>query len=110
MHLRYPEIQALRLAQQARLLNISQTEIARATGVTQSQISRIFDGKIKRSSRALDKISNYLDLQPAEVSLDDVRKNEELMQALVSTWDGTDSHSKALATIIKSLRVLTHES
>jgi predicted transcriptional regulator len=101
-----PALLALKLAQQASGLNISQTDIASATGVNQSQVSRIFDGKVKRHSKALVKISKFIEMQSHGVSIDIVKSNNELMEALASTWDGTSQHSTALATIIKTLKIL----
>ncbi len=103
-----PQLLALQLAEQANRLNISQTEIATATGINQSQISRIFDGKVKRHSKALEKVSVFLNMQPNVVPIDIVKSNNELMQALSVTWDGTSAHSVALANIIRTLRALRY--
>jgi len=101
-----PEHIGLDLHQQAKSLGITQSEIASATGVNQSQISRIFDGKVKRNSKALERIAKYLEMQPHGVTLDAVKSNTELIEALAATWNGTSDHSAALATIIRTLRVL----
>ncbi|WP_051412924.1 helix-turn-helix transcriptional regulator [Methylophilus sp. 5] len=103
-----PQLLALQLAEQANLLNISQTEIATATGINQSQISRIFDGKVKRHSKALEKISAFLNIRPNAVPIDIVKSNKELMEALSVTWDGSSAHSVALANIIRTLRALRY--
>lgn len=103
-----PQLLAYQLAEQATLLEISQTEIATATGINQSQISRIFDGKVKRHSKALEKISAFLDMQPKVIPMDIVKSNNELMTALSETWDGTSAHSVALANIIRTLRALRY--
>jgi transcriptional regulator with XRE-family HTH domain len=97
---------ASNLAQRAKSLNVTQSEIASAIGITQSQISRIFDGKIKRHSKVLDEIAKFLDVQPLGVTADAVLSNSELINALAATWNGTPAHSTALATVIRTLRVL----
>lgn len=101
-----PEHIGLSLCQQAKALGITQSEIASATGINQSQISRIFDGKVKRNSKALERISRFLEMQPHGVTSDAVKSNSELIAALAVTWDGTSTHSAALATIIRALSVL----
>lgn len=101
------QIAGLNLAQRAKSLNITQDEIASAVGITQSQISRIFHGNIKRPSKVLDEIAQFLDVQSLGVTAESVMSNSELINALAATWDGTPTHSAALATVIRTLRILS---
>lgn len=101
------QISGLNLAQRAKSLNITQSEVALAVGITQSQISRIFDGNIKRPSKVLGEIAQFLDVKSLGVTAESVMSNSELIDALAVTWDGTPAHSAALATVIKTLRILS---
>lgn len=97
-----PQESGLVLAQHARALNLSQSQIAKAIGIDQSQVSRIFDGRVKKPSNTMMKISEYLELKKSDIC-STITHNQPLMEALVLTWDGTEEHAQALAEIIKSL-------
>lgn len=90
----------------AKARHITQVEIAKSIGASQSQVSRVLSGTSNKRSKLFDKICNYVHSATTIVSIDSVRRNEELMAALAATWDGTPKHSEALATVIRSLRVL----
>lgn len=36
-----------------------------------------------------------------------VRSNEDLLDALADVWDGTPAHARSLATVIRSLALLS---
>ena len=38
--------------------------------------------------------------------MDAVRSNDDLIEALRVTWDGSSAHARALASVIRSLAVL----
>lgn len=90
----------------ARAQKIAQREIADAVGTSQSQVSRILSGQSSKYSRLSHQICKYVYRSAQGVSIESVRRNEELMAALATTWDGTPKHSAALASVIRSLRVL----
>lgn len=90
----------------AKARHITQFEIAKSIGASQSQVSRVLSGTSNKRSKLIDKICKYVNNATAVVSIESVRRNEELMAALAATWDGTPKHSQALATVIRSLRVL----
>lgn len=94
----------------AKARKITQSEIAKAIGASQSQVSRVLSGASGQRTKLLDKICKYVDRASPVVSLESVRRNEELMAALAATWDGTPKHSAALATVIRSLRVLVPDA
>jgi len=94
---------AISLAKKSKL---TQESIANALGVSQSQISRIFSRKTSERSKLASEIciyvSNVVKSPPSEA----VAGNFELMEAISSVWDGTPSHARALASVIRSLGLL----
>lgn len=97
---------ALRAAEICREHGITQADIAIAVGASQPQVSRILKAQGLRISRLFEEVCLYVEQFEGGVSLDEVRANAELMEALKLTWDGSASHAKALSTVIKSLVVL----
>lgn len=88
-------------------IGITQEQISSATKVSQSQISRILSGHIKRETKSYKKICEYVYSRQRLPTIDDVCRNEDLTQALASIWDGSDAQAKNLASVIKSLGSLT---
>lgn len=86
---------------------ITQAQIAEAVGASQSQVSRILSGRGLRKSRLLEEVCLYVEGFGMGVTTDLVRSNEELMDALSSIWDGSATHARALATVIRSLAALS---
>jgi len=99
---------ALRAAEICGALGITQTEIAVALGSSQAQVSRILRGQNARASRLFEEVCLYAERKSVGVTVDAVRANEELVEALRVTWDGTGTHARALATVIRSLSVLAN--
>lgn len=99
---------AIALGNEARTLGISQLDISHATGINQSQISRIFNGDLKRESKAYKAITNFIQMHRKGVTRVSVIENRELIDALASVWDGSPEQAVALATIIKALGKLGH--
>lgn len=97
---------ALRAAETCRTLGITQEEIAVAVGASQPQVSRILAAKGLRYSRLFEEVCLYVERLGGGVTNDAVRSNEDLVDALQFTWDGSAAHARALATVIKSLAVL----
>lgn len=89
------------------LFGITQEELSSATNVSQSQISRILSGQIKRESKSYKKICEYVLSRQKFPTIEDVCRNRELIHALASIWDGSDAQAKKLAGVIKSLGSLT---
>lgn len=101
----HPDYQAraLRAAQICRGHGITQTEIADAIGASQSQVSRILQGKGLRNSRLCEEVCLYIERLNGGVTVNAVRANDELVNALATTWDGTAAHARALSIVIRSL-------
>lgn len=85
---------------------IAQADIASHVGASQSQVSRILKGEGARASRLFEEVCLFVEQFEGGVSVDAVRSNQELIEALQATWDGSASHAKALAAVIRSLAVL----
>ena len=99
--------EAGRLADRAKALGLTQEAIANAVGASQSQVSRVLSGTGLRRSRLFDEICIYVENMAAGVTPDQVRRNEELLLAIASVWDGTAHQARVLADIIRSLGGLT---
>lgn len=97
---------ALRAAEICRERGITQTEIAQALGASQGQVSRILRGHNLRASRLFEEVCLYAERFGQGVTAKAVRENQELIEALRETWDGSAVHSHALATVIRSLAAL----
>jgi hypothetical protein len=69
-------------------------------------VSRILSGQCQRHSRLLEEVCLYVERFDVGVSTDAVRQNDELVDALKATWDGSAAHARALSTVIRSLSVL----
>lgn len=104
-----PEIcEMTALALQLRRKKITQSEIASALCVSQSQVSRALSGKSGKRSGLMERICKYVYDARAQVTAELVRSNDELIGALTQTWDGSSEHAHALATVIRSLVVMSH--
>lgn len=96
----------LRAADACRHLAITQSQIAEALGASQGQVSRILGGKVRRASRLLEAVCLFLEVRSQGVTAEAVRANEELINALRETWNGSSAHAKALAAVIRSTKAL----
>lgn len=91
---------------------IAQADIAAHVGASQPQVSRILKGKGLRFSRLFEEVCLFVERFEGGVTVEAVRSNPDLTAALQATWDGSASHAKALAAVIRSLAVLStsHET
>ena len=104
------DVRARRAGEICRQRGITQAEIAEALGASQSQVSRILSGRGLRRSRLFEEVCLYAERLDVGVTVEAVRENDELLDALRVTWDGSAAHAKALSTVIRSLTALrTHE-
>jgi|JI10StandDraft_1071094.scaffolds.fasta_scaffold702276_2 transcriptional regulator with XRE-family HTH domain len=90
----------------AKSLGLSQQTLAAAIGIEQSQVSRLLSGQIVHRTAAFDALCKYLDVHGSRVK-DGAALPAEIRDAINSTWDGTETHAVALATVIRALGVLT---
>jgi transcriptional regulator with XRE-family HTH domain len=96
-------IDALTIARKAREINLTQAKIAIAISASQSQVSRVLSGNARRRSRLFVEICEYVNSFAIVDRSAAVKKNEELMSALASVWNGTPQHARAIALVIRSL-------
>lgn len=85
---------------------ITQAQIAGDLGASQSQVSRILAGEFSRAGRLAEEVCLYVERFAGGVTPDAVKENDELINALAITWDGSGAHARALSTVIKSLAAL----
>ena len=98
---------ALVIARKARAMNVSQAQIAEAISASQSQVSRVLSGNAHRRSRLFIEVCEYVNSIAFTDRSDAIAKNEELMSAISSVWNGTPQHAKALALVIRSLAIFS---
>lgn len=98
----------MRAGEICRQRGITQAQIAKAVGASQSQVSRILRGRGQKPSRLLEEVCLFVERFVGGVTADAVRENEELVGAIRDTWDGSAAHAAALSTVIRSLVVLRH--
>jgi len=96
----------LRAATIFRERGISQAEVAEFFGASQPQISRILKGEGIRATKLAEEVCLYAEKLEGGVTAEAVCSNQELISALTDTWDGSAGHGKALAVVIRSLRML----
>lgn len=77
----------------------SQNKASEISGVHQSQICRILNGKCRRISKSVIKLCEYAKLENQDTEADP-SQNPELMNALRIAWDGTTNSAKTLSRII----------
>ena len=92
-----------RLRQAINVGLVSQSDISRATGVHQSQVSRILAGTSRRVSPNLlllckfaNEMERFTNTNPAS--------NHLLMDALRAVWDGSEAHAEAIAGLLLTLK------
>ncbi len=100
------QARALRASKICKSIGLTQKQLALAIGASQPQVSRILKGRGLRASRIFDEVCIYAENKIKKTSADAIISNSELMGALQETWDGTATHAKALAAVIRSLRLL----
>lgn len=96
---------AARLARQA---GLTQSVIAKAVGASQSQVSRIFSGRSKRQSKLQNDVCVYVYQYKTFGAKKSAATNPDLIAALNAVWDGSPSHARTLALVIRSLGTLSH--
>lgn len=96
----------LRAAAIFRERGISQSEVAEIVGASQPQISRILKGEGIRATKLAEEVCLHAEKLEGGVTAEAVCSNQELISALAETWDGSAGHAKALAVVIRSLRML----
>lgn len=86
--------------------HITQTSLSSALSIPQSQISRVLGGKTKKPGTTYLRLCNYANSKLGYVDNKEMEIPSELLRAIEDVWDGSLEHARALATVIRSLRVL----
>ena len=101
--------QSAEIARKLDAAGFTQQMLAEMLGVSQSQVSRTLNGQFKRRSKLFDelcKIAYQSAVLGGAVQPGASAQQSDLISALDAVWDGTDSHAKALAVVIRSLSAL----
>jgi hypothetical protein len=85
---------------------ITQYSVHLATGVHQSQISRILSGRLKRASKNVLKICKYAE-EMHNIEVTRLPLDPRLIKAINQVWDGSHEHAEAIAKVILSLKGMT---
>lgn len=85
---------------------ITQSEIALAIGVNQSQVSRMLASDVLPATKTAHRLCGFVLRSSDKPTTDEVLANAELITAMAFAWDGSPHHASALAAVIRSLRVL----
>lgn len=97
--------EALLIADKAKMVGLSQEQIASAVGASQSQVSRVLSGSGKRRTKLFERVCKYVHSQARPAATLPAAKHPALSAALADVWDGTEEHAQALALVIRSLGV-----
>jgi len=94
------------LSAEVRARRLSQPEIAAASGVHQSQISRILAGKARRESANVRKLCRYAtSLRQAAGARKLVGPETRIAidRAVMRLWDGSSEHAGALVDLLEAV-------
>jgi transcriptional regulator with XRE-family HTH domain len=82
--------------------SVTQQHIAEATGVHQSQISRILSGQVVRDSPNVARLCEFAEtLKPQRLPAPFAGK--ELTDTVLRIWDGTPGHAAALRKLLEAV-------
>jgi lambda repressor-like predicted transcriptional regulator len=74
---------------------ITQKELAKRAGVSQSTVDRVLDRRPRRQGKAYRKLIIYMQKHAPEIP-------PEAAHALGSVWDGSRAHDRALASLVRA--------
>lgn len=80
---------------------ISQKVLAARAGIDQATVSRALKRRPSRRTTAYARLCRYMQQNAATTTSPD-----PLLDAVRDTWDGSDEHAAALATLIRASREL----
>lgn len=97
-----PSVISTTLALRLKEIGKLQADIAKDTGLSQSQISRIVAGRFKLCSGNVIVLCKYAKIRIVEGGLNQ-KWNDKLTNALGYAWDGTEEHAKAINKILRAI-------
>src|SRR5437867_2825284 len=83
--------------------NLTQVELAKASNVSQSTVSRALRELPKRSSKERARLFKYAYIQLQPVREVTVVGKDRVLDALNKIWDCSEAHAAAVAKIIEAL-------
>ena len=85
---------------------LSQEELAKVAGVSQSTVSRALNRTIRRRGAAYIRLCIYAGVVPPGDFPGLAQAHETVLASFERIWDRTDSHAAAIAQVIDSLAAL----
>ncbi len=82
--------------------NLKQTELSNLVSISQSSVSRLFTDPPKKPTSTIKAICNYAKIDIYSDEEVHPENSEILMTALKENWDGTKTHARKIAKIIKA--------
>jgi transcriptional regulator with XRE-family HTH domain len=92
-----------RLAAAVRNQQITQLQIASATGVHQSQVSRILSGDAKRLTPNVKALCKYASKRLSGREADSTASGLAVTAAAMRLWDGTTEHAEVLVSVLNAM-------
>ena len=98
-----PDLRArvLRAAEIYRKHGVTQDEVAEVVGASQPQVSRVLRGDGLRTTKLLEEICLYAERFEGGVTSDAVRSNQDLVEALRMTWDGSPRSAQRIKFVAR---------
>ena len=78
-------------------------DIARLTGINQSQVHRNLFGVPKRRTRTLDRLCKYAETANHS-PMPDPASSRILMQAVALVWDGSEDQARRIAEVLMAMK------
>lgn len=85
---------------------ITQKQVSKATGVDQSQISRILSGQILRVSGNVKKLCKYAENLSPKDNHFETTCEQRVVESALRLWNGTPDHAELLGELFKQLHRL----
>lgn len=89
----------------------SDTEISKRSGVSQPTIWRLrnLDNGRVRVSEQFNKLCSFYGINELNEGALDGSLEAQLKSAIMSVWDGSDAHARALIKVVRSLKALGNQ-
>ncbi|MEQ1921606.1 MAG: helix-turn-helix transcriptional regulator [Pyrinomonadaceae bacterium] len=80
--------------------HLSQQEVAKSAGVSQSTVSRALNGNMRRSGKGKKMLFRFMQQELGQEIF--LAGKDKVVRAFESVWDGSDEHAAAIAKIISA--------
>lgn len=89
-----------RIRKARKLSGLTQTEIARETGIHQSQVSRIMNGDFTRvTAKSVRRLCEFAHIR---TEADDLSLTSTLQNTLRGIWDGSKAQERAIVNLLRA--------